>query len=313
MAEKPTREWLSNKIARFLPNLRNLQEIDLELTNHCNTNCLMCPRYAIKRPFGYVEIDTVRNLLNQMKETGIEGLAICGFGEPTLHKDFFKIVELCFDIYPDIALSLVSNFQVLSDDDIKRLGNYPFRYLDFSWSGIRSKDYAHLMGKDIFDDQVKRLSLLLQSRNKETQVRLRYIFTHPHPNRQKDIIRYFKKWQDLKLMLVPSHNRGGYLTAYSTSFRKHTVFFRCDYLRYVTFITWQGEALLCPNDLIQERSFGNINTSSLEDIISRRQASEGEENWPIEACKLCSNPLKTKLALGYNPRIIAWVAKMLEP
>ncbi|MBN1232878.1 MAG: radical SAM protein [Candidatus Coatesbacteria bacterium] len=306
------REWLSDKIARFWPDMINMKLMELEFTNYCNTTCIMCPRSSMKRPFGYISEETILNIINEISKEKILDVNVCGFGEPTMHKDFFKFCALFLEKQPKMRLTLTSNFQFLDKEALVNFKELPFSHIYYSWSGISQDSYKEIMGKNTFEEQIDKLDFLIMNKHPDTKIFIRYIFTHPHPFRHNEIINFFSEWKEAKLMIIPSHNRSGFLKSYSTSFRKRRHIFRCDMLRYITFIAWNGDSFACVNDLTAERIFGNINKDQLKSIIKARQQSEFEEDYPFNGCHQCTSQTRYRIATGGSPAILSWLSRILE-
>lgn len=100
----------------------------LFFTNKCNSNCVFCPdsEEVRKNEKYYTEecIELLKLLPEEIKHIGITG------GEPTLLKDdFFRILEECKTLFPNIQYTLITNGRM-------------FFYKDFSqkYNEIRPKN-----------------------------------------------------------------------------------------------------------------------------------------------------------------------------
>ena len=77
-----------------------MKVIQIEITNACNLNCSNCTRYVghHKKPY-FMSIDMVARAIKSLE--GFPGqIGIMG-GEPTIHPEFIKILELVRDLIPD--------------------------------------------------------------------------------------------------------------------------------------------------------------------------------------------------------------------
>lgn len=82
-------------------------EIALELTNHCNLRCVMCPNPTLKRNKGYMEEGTFKKIIEDIsKERGFLFMPQ-GFGEPLLHRKFSEFTKMAshWGIKPIVVLS----------------------------------------------------------------------------------------------------------------------------------------------------------------------------------------------------------------
>jgi len=97
-------------------------EIALELTNHCNLRCVMCPSPSLKRSRGYMEEAVFKKTVADIsREKGFLFLPQ-GFGESLLHKKYFDLVDFAsrFEIRPIVVLS---NGMLLDETNAHRLLN----------------------------------------------------------------------------------------------------------------------------------------------------------------------------------------------
>lgn len=97
-------------------------EIALELTNHCNLRCVMCPSPALRRSKGYMEEAVFQKVVKEIR--GEKGFLFLpqGFGEPLLHKKWFELIDFAsrFKISPIVVLS---NGMLLDETNAHRLLN----------------------------------------------------------------------------------------------------------------------------------------------------------------------------------------------
>ncbi len=70
--------------------------IEVNLTNHCNLSCSGCANSCSQAPDdGYMSIDQIEKFIDEMRQNhkGLRRIKLVG-GEPTLHPQFNKILEL---------------------------------------------------------------------------------------------------------------------------------------------------------------------------------------------------------------------------
>ena len=67
--------------------------VDIEVTNHCNTNCIFCPRQAIGKK-GYMDFKTFKKAVDRLLEVKpLPATNICGLGEPLMHPEIVEFVD----------------------------------------------------------------------------------------------------------------------------------------------------------------------------------------------------------------------------
>jgi MoaA/NifB/PqqE/SkfB family radical SAM enzyme len=108
-----------------------LKRVHLELTNKCDFNCLFCPKSKMSRPFGHMDTALAVRTISELQENGIcDKITFHVMGEPTLHPDFFDILDHARD--PGANVGLTTNGGGLGGQVGKRLLDYNFYQLDIS-------------------------------------------------------------------------------------------------------------------------------------------------------------------------------------
>ncbi len=108
-----------------------LQRVHIELTNVCDFNCVFCPKAEMKRPYGYMETGLAKRLISEIGGKGIaDKVTFHVMGEPTLHRDFFEILE--HSIKEKVKVGLTTNGSRLGGETGKRLLAYDLHQIDIS-------------------------------------------------------------------------------------------------------------------------------------------------------------------------------------
>lgn len=94
--------------------------IDIELTNHCNFKCLMCPTgtFSMKRKRGYMTMEIVDRICEEVTKNPM-GIRLIRWGEPTLHKQFIEILRKLKKTGNPVHFN--TNGSLLSTDMLKEL------------------------------------------------------------------------------------------------------------------------------------------------------------------------------------------------
>jgi len=118
-----------------------LQRIHIELTNVCDFNCLFCPKAEMKRSYGYMDAGVAKKIISEICEKGIaEKVTFHVMGEPTLHRDFFKILDHARKA--GVNVGLTTNGSRLSGEVGKRLLEYDLHQIDISLQTPDEKSFA---------------------------------------------------------------------------------------------------------------------------------------------------------------------------
>lgn len=108
-----------------------MKRIHLELTNVCNLNCAFCPKSVMTRPPGFIDAGLAKKALTEIAENHLcEKTTFHVMGEPTLHPDFFDILDHSATHRLDVGLT--TNGTSLAGQTGKRLLDYELHQVDVS-------------------------------------------------------------------------------------------------------------------------------------------------------------------------------------
>ncbi|UCC67816.1 MAG: hypothetical protein JSV79_11980, partial [Armatimonadota bacterium] len=69
----------------LVPKARPVPLFFIELTNHCNLECSMCPRPTLQRDVGHMDWDLYRRVVDNIARLGGRRLGLNRFGESLLY------------------------------------------------------------------------------------------------------------------------------------------------------------------------------------------------------------------------------------
>jgi len=107
---------------------RPIEEMTFEvsLADHCNLSCKMCDHYSQLSPEWFVSMDTFEADMKQMGKLfnhTIGAVTLVG-GEPTLHKDIIKCMEITRREFPNCQLIILTNGLLLLGLENSPQGNF---------------------------------------------------------------------------------------------------------------------------------------------------------------------------------------------
>ncbi len=73
------------------------KRVIVEPTNECNLSCVYCGNKDMLRPATYLDLGVYEQLLNQMVDLGIPRLTLHTIGEPTLHPQIARMIEMAVE------------------------------------------------------------------------------------------------------------------------------------------------------------------------------------------------------------------------
>jgi|TARA_B110001452_G_scaffold116249_1_gene96401 radical SAM protein with 4Fe4S-binding SPASM domain len=239
--------------------------IELSLIDVCNRSCSFCPKSDDKvAPDTYQKMSKtlIDKLHDDLKKMNYKGsLALCGYGEPLLHKDIEYIVNKLSEV---ADIEIVTNGDPLNHKMITKLYNAnAARLLISLYDGPEQID------------QFK--SMIKQANVPEDFVILRD--------------RWYTQTENFGVKLT---NRAGTIkTGNQIANDVHTT---CYYPSYQFLIDWNGDVFLCPQDWQRRQTMGNMMQEELFDIWTSKVMKKYRVD--LLKGKRCNNPCKTCNAQG---------------
>ena len=231
--------------------------IELSLIDVCNRSCSFCPKSDDSiAPDTYMKMS--RNLIDKLykdlKKINYNGsIALCGYGEPLLHKDIIYITE---------KLSKVANVEIVTNGDV-----------------LNPK-----MLKKLYDAKAGRCLISMYDGPEQIDKFKKIIHTSKVP---EDFAILRDRWyDDTQNFGVKLTNRTG--TVKIGNQLENPVHGYCYYPSYQFLIEWNGDIFLCPQDWQRRRAMGNMMQESIFDIWTGNAMTKYRKN--LLNGKRCDNP-----------------------
>ena len=231
--------------------------IELSLIDVCNRSCSFCPKSDDSiAPDTYMKMS--RNLIDKLykdlKKINYNGsIALCGYGEPLLHKDIIYITE---------KLSKVANVEIVTNGDV-----------------LNPK-----MLKKLYDAKAGRCLISMYDGPEQIDKFKKIIHTSKVP---EDFAILRDRWyDDTQNFGVKLTNRTG--TVKIGNQLENPVHGYCYYPSYQFLIEWNGDIFLCPQDWQRRRAMGNMMQESIFDIWIGNAMTKYRKN--LLNGKRCDNP-----------------------
>lgn len=157
-----------------------LQRVHIELTNVCDFNCTFCPKSEMKRPYGYMETSLAKRIISEIGDNGIaEKITFHVMGEPTLHKEFFAILDHARSA--GVKVGLTTNGGGLGGPIGRGLLDYPLHQLDISLQTPDARSFAlRKAGSKSFESYLEGILAFFaayHTRHPETVFKFRFLNT----------------------------------------------------------------------------------------------------------------------------------------
>ncbi len=224
----------------------------VEITNHCNLRCQICPNRIMKRKKGFMSLDLFKKIINDIKGKVSWVLLILG-GEPLLHKQLPEMIKFAKE--NGVRCDIYTNAALLDKETSKKLINSGLDRITISFDGedaeyfekIRTgAKYSKVLQNIIYFLDLKRK---MKSKKPYVIIQVVKLFGH-HKNLQlkKDFTEIFKKYNIFKYNIFFAHSWAGKIKNRTVP-RKKNNYIHCDDLWYKMAVTWDGKIVPCCLDL----------------------------------------------------------------
>jgi MoaA/NifB/PqqE/SkfB family radical SAM enzyme len=124
-----------------------LDWIQVEITSHCNGDCVYCPHSAYRANWAdrYLSLEAFQKLVPAFKKTAYVHLQ--GWGEPFVHPDFFEMAATAKKA--GCAVGTTTNGSLLTSESIERLVGEEIDVVAFSLAGPDERNDAVRSGTSL--------------------------------------------------------------------------------------------------------------------------------------------------------------------
>lgn len=284
--------------------------LDLEATNCCNLDCVMCWRQIMKRKQGVMPFAMFKKIADEAAKEGCKGIRLIRFGEPLLNKNIFEMIKYAKS--KGLLVHMTTNGLLLNDQKIKNILDSKLDSIIFSFQGTNKQEYEKIRNNknyDLLESNVKKLA----------ELRKKLALDHPHiqvtttilDETEEQIKEFYSKWSKI------ADNVDHWYTAFlglenverikplmeRQKISKHLQErekmrgFRCTEVMTKLSIDWNGDVTACCQDFNSALSVGNLNKNTLKEIwngekmsILRHVLSQEGGRAKIPFCsKLCTS------------------------
>ncbi len=281
-------------------------ELAIELTNHCNVDCIMCPRKKMTRKKGFMDFNLFRKIIDEAKAyTELSFLHLAG--ESLLHPELKGMIDYCGQCRIDTALS--TNAVLLNEEKSEELLKSPLNLLILSFDGTTKETYEKIRRHSDFENTYANIQRLLEIKSKlkkSPYTVIQLIYMKDNVKEVKDFILKWKKSKVDAVRVKPYLNYPGldnYLGELPQRKGKHPK--PCILLWRQLAIYWDGTAVSCCQDFLSQMEVGDVKRDSIKDIwnsqammhMRKIHLDGGYQEIPL--CRDCTMPqLNPFLLLG---------------
>ncbi len=248
--------------------------LQIEPTNICNASCICCPASRSSRPRGHMDFSLFRKIIDDASSIGVNAIFLFLHGEPSLHP---KIVEIIRYIkMKGLYFHLVTNGISFSEKKIRGIlqaGVDCGDHISFSIHGASEEVHDHIAGLKCLSRIEKNIHHFLKLR-KDLNINGPVIETVHYimPENQHETESYMRKWtgvvDHVRLSGEISQSFAQYEQDVNTPVARTKP---CLNLWQKMTIGWEGNVVLCVNDVGADVVLGNLNEQTISEIWNSKK------------------------------------------
>ena len=294
---------------------------EIDLTNGCNHRCSFCQWGSyLESNRATLKSEIVLKTLPELIKYGTKAITWTGGGEPTVHKDFFRLLNIAYKLGLDNGL--LTNGSLLKEEYDKQLLKQ-LVFLRISMAGGNRKAYQKVQGRDDFDkviNNLKRIGDLKKKIKSKTTLGVAFLENKENADRLEDFVETLinsncdylqvrrdnyikeneKKWWDSNIgkkceeLVKYTRPKGmDILTEGYVTFQKFIKYpKKCFAHNFVMAINAEGYVTFCKNTKDNPKFYiGNLNKESFKNIWLKSKINKKLENniKPSNCATYCKN------------------------
>lgn len=286
-------------------------EVRYEVTDHCNAECVMCPReiHKLGRPHGVMSTAKYKASIDEVVGLGCTQIVLTGFGEPLVDKKLEQKIEYAKS--KGLNTYFISNASLLTKKRAASIIEAGLDELRVSFYGMQTSTYNKVMVGLEFDVTMKNLADFLALRDelgtKKPRLEMNWIVL---PENEGDTDAFREYWEPRAdaIEIWKPHNFGdgrSYRQRYEEMAMKNT----CGRPENGPLqIQWNGEVIPCCYDYNNKIVLGNAFEQPVLEILNSDKYrllryAHSEKNFNLfPFCNQCDQLLPHADALVYTNR-----------
>jgi len=302
-----------------VPRIPNI--LNIETTNTCNLNCVMCQTKLGKRPKGHMDLSLYKKVIGIAKQEGISKVALFTVGEPFMHKEIGEHLRIAHE--NNICAYLSTNGQMLGSQLIQQILRFPPCGITFSIDGATKETYEKIRRGGSFERLINNLDRLYYSMGKadvHIPITIKGVILEENIHELLLFFDIFKKFVNIcniELHLPDTLSADKEKNYFRKLGYKSASKIPCSLFWSTPSILWDGRVSACCRDFHGELIMGNIFEESLFDIWhgekynNLRKKHLSEDVVDVSPCNKCfsagtlldSQKLNAYLHIAYTHKL----------
>lgn len=237
--------------------------IGMELTNHCNLECVMCPQPRQTRDLGFMKNEFFRKIIDEVSGKS-EFVYLYGMGESLLHPKFFEMAN--YAVNSGLSTALSTNLSFLNEERSLKLLKSGIEFITLALDGSTKETYESIRVKGEFEKNLEQAKSFLRMKTKlgaKCSVDVQFIEMDQNKSQTNLVSELFTKEEKSAINIFrvkPVFD--------SPSIVKDIIQHKhpCYFLWSTMDITWDGKVDMCCMDYDAKVVLGDLNQESVYEL-----------------------------------------------
>lgn len=250
--------------------------VDIELTNHCNLQCIFCDQQGMTRDKGFIPEELFKKVAKECSQHDTP-IRLIRWGEPFLHKKIISFLEYAKS--RKLLLHITNNGLAITNKHMKSLVDIGLDSLIFSFQGATKEQYEIMRQNHRYDELRGNILKMLELRGKRPKPFIHISSTMTNES-EEEINEFVNYWGHLvdsvgigktNLSRLTAHQIKSFESVGKLEFLKkqETIkkYYRpCTEVYQKLSVDWDGKVTCCCSDSNRYLIVGDANESTLFDI-----------------------------------------------
>ncbi len=282
IAESVNRRLKNNELPSFLSSREGWGQLfelkrtrfphlhQIEPTNACPYNCIMCPRGKyMKRKVGFMEMELFGKVMDEVatfpEEIKMKEIELFHFGESLLHPQIAEMNAYAADRGLVTVLSV--NAPELKVDLAEKLISGNASKIIVSLDGFDATSFKEIRGREI--DYEKAIENIVAvgnlAKDSSTKLVVRMISMAANAHKIPEFVQFWKE-HGIEAEIREFFPWGEQEMEGLGDYNKYPPFMVCPFSWQYVVVQWNGDVVACCRDYNAENVMGNVKDASLEEI-----------------------------------------------
>ena len=277
--------------------------LSIELTNACNSDCIMCPRGKLTRKTAQMEFDLFRKIIDDCKGHNLRKINLFWFGETFIYSKLSEAIKYIKENLPKTKVNISTNGSLVKGEIAEEIIKSGLDTLNFDIDGATKETYEsirrNLNFRQVTENVINFINLRKRLKKKKPKVSVTIIRMDKTIG---EIESFIENWKGIAdhvgvsdyntwLDSVEDRNVG----EKKEKSRKGKFTFPCDHPFNELVISVDGTATMCCLDWDCTERVGNLKINSVKEIWTgegmkkRRKLLIENKYDEIPICRNCNS------------------------